>query len=274
MTRHYRRATRVARFLRFPRDKPNNPGFAVKRVLQLSARRGAAIAALSTVSLLAGAAPGRPRTEQRAPEAGRIEGTASIAKVLTAKHSRIRVYDEPGTPPPRPAPDSNPLADVVVYLQSAPGLRGAASPPTHPSPSLHQRDEMFAPHVLPILLGSTVEFPNDDPLFHDVFSLSSARSFDLQRYPQGTSRAVTFNKAGVVEVFCHIHADMSAYIIVLDNPFFVVPDPQGHFALDGVPPGDYRLVAWYERSHPVTMPIHVDAGRTSLRDVRIPIPAS
>ncbi|MGH7634048.1 MAG: cupredoxin domain-containing protein, partial [Gemmatimonadaceae bacterium] len=217
----------------------------MKRVLQLSGRRGAAIAALSTACLLTGAAPGRPRAAERRLEAGRIEGTASIAKVLTAKHSRIRVYDEPGTPPPRPTPDANPLANVVIYLD-APGLRGAPSSPTHTAPSLHQRDEMFAPHVLPVLAGSTVEFPNDDPLFHDVFSLSSTKSFDLQRYPQGTSRAVTFNKPGVVEVFCHIHADMSAYIIVLDNPFFVVPDSLGHFVLDGVPPGDYRLVAWYE----------------------------
>ena len=99
------------------------------------------------------------------------------------------------------------------------------------------------------------------------------KSFDLQRYPKGTSRTVAFPKAGVVEVFCHIHADMSAYILVLGNAFFVSPDSSGHFALDGVPAGDYRMIAWYERSRPVITTVHVEAGQTTHQDVRIPIPA-
>jgi plastocyanin len=212
-----------------------------------------------------------PLRTTRGAEPGRIEGVAVIAQVLTATHRPIRIYDEPGTPPPNLHPDSNPLGNVVIYLEAAPSLHGMPSP-SRPIPSMHQRDEMFVPHVLPVLVGATVEFPNDDHLFHDVFSLSSTRTFDLQRYPQGTSRTVSFPKAGIVEVFCHIHSDMSAYILVLDNPFFVIPDGQGHFVLDGVPPGDYRMVAWYERSHPVVTRIHVDAGRATHQDVRIPVP--
>jgi plastocyanin len=226
----------------------------------------------SILSLLGvAAAPPRPHP---ARESGRIEGTASIARVLTTTHSRIRVYDEPGSPPPHPSNDGNPLANVVIYLEPTPALRTVAPPTGRPAAELRQRDIAFVPHVLAITTGTAVEFPNDDPRFHDVFSLSSAKSFDLQRYPQGTSRSVTFNKPGVVEVFCHIHADMSAYILVLDDPFFVSPDAQGHFALDDVPPGDYTLVAWYERSRPVTVRVHVAAGHTTTRDVRIPIPAS
>jgi plastocyanin len=235
------------------------------------ARRFGGIGAL--VVLVPGIRTDGPVPPRSRVETGRIEGVASIAKVLTTTRSRIRVYDEPGSPPPRAATDADPLANVVIYLEAAPGLRGASSTPRYP-PSLRQRDEAFVPHVLPVVIGTTVDFPNDDPLFHDVFSLSSAKSFDLQRYPQGTSRTVTFGKAGVVEVFCHIHADMSAYILVLDNPFFVVPDSSGHFALDNIPPGDYSLVAWYERSRPVITRLHVDAGRTVHQDVRIPIPAT
>jgi plastocyanin len=239
---------------------------------RFSLRSNPRLAAALVFPLLGvGAAPARPHP---ARESGRIEGTASIARVLTTTHSRIRVYDEPGSPPPRPSSDGNPLANVVIYLEATPALRRTASPTGHPPAELRQHDIAFVPHVLAITTGTAVEFPNDDPRFHDVFSLSSAKSFDLQRYPQGASRAVTFNKPGIVQVFCHIHADMSAYILVLDDPFFVRPDAQGHFVLDGVPPGDYSLVAWYERSRPVTIRVHVDAGRTTTRDVRIPIPAS
>jgi hypothetical protein len=135
---------------------------------------------------------------------------------------------------------------------------------------LRQRGERFVPHVLSIRAGTTVQFPNDDPLFHNVFSLSRLKSFDLGRYPKGSSRPVTFSSAGIVPVFCHIHADMSGYIVVFDHPFFVTPDSAGRFALEGVPAGDYQLVAWHERIHPFTLPVHVEAGRTTTLDVRLP----
>ncbi len=208
----------------------------------------------------------------RGLETGRIEGVARINPVLTTIHRRIRVYDEPGMAPPKTVTDNNPLANVVIYLEPSPALHVATSPMPVAPPALRQRDETFVPHVLPVLVGTTVQFPNDDPVFHDVFSLSSPKAFDLQRYPQGASRSVQFPKAGVVEVFCHIHADMSAYILVLDNPFFVIPDAQGHFALDGVPEGDYQLTAWYERTHPVSVRVHVSAGRTTTQLMLIPLP--
>jgi plastocyanin len=229
--------------------------------------------ALMSLWLVGSGAGARPdgHPADRGLETGRIEGVATIAPLLTTIHHRIRVYDEPGTPPPKAAEDSNPLANVVIYLEPSPTLHVATSPMPMVPAALRQRDETFVPHVLPVLVGTTVQFPNDDPVFHDVFSLSSPKAFDLQRYPQGTSRTVQFTKPGVVEVFCHIHSDMSGYILVLENPFFVIPDAQGRYALEGVPEGDYRLTAWYERTHPVSVRVHVSAGRTTTQAMLIPI---
>ena len=159
---------------------------------------------------------------------------------------------------------------MVLYLESAPALRGYAR--ALPAAALRQRDEQFAPHILTVVAGTTVDFPNDDPIYHNVFSLSQARTFDLGRYPRGRSKLIRFDTPGIVQVFCHLHADMNGYILVLEHPFFVVPDAQGRYALDGVPPGDYRLVAWHERIRPIVVPVHVDAGRTTSLDVSIPVP--
>jgi len=202
---------------------------------------------------------------------GRIEGTAAITSRLATQRLRVRVYDEPGTPPPSRPADTSPFANVVLYLEAAPALRGHTRP--MPPPALRQHDEQFTPHILTIVAGTTVDFPNDDPIYHNVFSLSRAKSFDLGRYPRGHSKQIRFDTPGIVQVFCHIHADMSGYILVLEHPFFVVPDAQGHYALDGVPPGDYRLVAWHERIRPIVVPVHVDAGRTTALDVSIPVPS-
>jgi plastocyanin len=206
---------------------------------------------------------------------GRVEGVVSISERLITPRLRVRVYDEPGGAPPRPPSPEHRLAGVVLYLLPVDGsaLRGAAPRQTGtPVPALRQRDERFAPHVLPVLAGTTVEFPNDDDVFHNVFSLSSAKTFDLGRYARGSSRSVTFPTAGVVQVFCHIHADMSGIVLVLDNPLFVVPGPDGRFVIDGVPPGAYRLVAWHERVKPMSTPVRVDAGRATPVRLRIPLP--
>jgi hypothetical protein len=136
-----------------------------------------------------------------------------------------------------------------------------------------QKDERFLPHVLPILLGATVNFPNADEVYHNVFSLSSPRPFDLPKYPAGTSRSVTFPRAGIVNVFCHIHADMSAVILVRDNPFFVTPTPDGRFSLANVPPGEYTIVAWHERIKPVRHKVRVVAGQATKVSFNIPLPS-
>jgi hypothetical protein len=198
---------------------------------------------------------------------GRIEGTAVLARRLTTEHRRVRVYAEPGSRSVAPPAMVHPLTNVVVYLEPGPAGWMSLERPAE----MRQRGERFVPHVLPIVAGATVDFPNEDPVYHNVFSLSSARSFDLGRYPRGHSKQVTFQRPGVVQVFCHIHADMSGYILVLKNPFFAVPDSTGRFELRDVPPGEYRLVAWHERTRPIARPVRVEAGQATSLHLDIPI---
>lgn len=133
---------------------------------------------------------------------------------------------------------------VVVYLESTPVL--AAYPKTPGRARMDQRDEQFVPRVLAITAGSYVEFPNNDTTFHNVFSLSRTRTFDLGRYPPGKNGAVRFDRAGIVPVFCDIHSHMSAYILVFDHPFFAVSDSSGRYVIRDVPAGSYALNVWSE----------------------------
>ena len=124
--------------------------------------------------------------------------------------------------------------------------------------------------------GATIDFPNQDDIYHNVYSLSVAAGssgFDLGRYPKGSSRSWTFPRPGTVQVFCHIHSDMSAIVLVLANPFFASPDEGHRFVIDDVPEGDYTIVGWHERiKTPITRRVHVGAGQTTVVDFNIPLP--
>ena len=200
---------------------------------------------------------------------GRIEGEVVVSTALSNRRPRFRIYADPGAGARPPAAESDEIRNVVLYVQGAP----AADTVRPTNATMRQDDERFTPHVLPVLRGSTVDFPNADDVFHNVFSLSSARSFDLGRYPKGSAKSVTFEQSGVVQVFCHIHSDMSAVILVLDNPHFAVPSSAGRYAIDGVPPGEYTVVGWHERIKPVSRTVRVVAGRTSRLDFNIPLPS-
>jgi hypothetical protein len=112
---------------------------------------------------------------------------------------------------------------------------------------LRQEGELFTPHVLAIARGALVDFTNGDPFYHNVFSLSRAGTFDLGRFPKGQSRTREFARPGLVKVFCHLHADMSAVIMVFDHPWFTTPDDEGTFVLPDVPAGRHTVAAWHER---------------------------
>ena len=131
----------------------------------------------------------------------------------------------------------------VVYLDPAP--RAAFDAREEPRPRLDQRSETFEPHVLPIVAGTTVDFPNQDPIFHNVFSVSPVKRFDLGKYPRGHSKQVTFRKAGLVQVFCDIHPSMACFILVLPNRAFARPKDDGSFALPKLPAGTYTVKAWH-----------------------------
>ena len=134
----------------------------------------------------------------------------------------------------------------VVYLESAPSL---AFPDVEPQrATLDQRNETFVPHVLAITVGTTVDFPNSDRVYHNVFSLRGPKPFDLGRYAAGRSRAVRFDRPGIVRVFCEIHSHMSAFILVFNHRYFAVAAADGRYQIARVPPGRYTLVAWNEGS--------------------------
>lgn len=211
-------------------------------------------------------------TAQAPGTGGTVQGTVHITERLTKQRMRFRLY--PGVKPAAPPAERDPAdvehRNIVIYIKSDTPLTPAqvAAPPVL---SMAQEGETFIPHVLPVEVGSIVEFPNLDPIFHNVFSLSATRTFDLGRYPQGDSKSVTFDQAGLVPVFCHIHSDMSAVILVLENPYFTVPGPDHRYRIANIPPGSYTLVAWHERSEPVEKQVEVKEGQTLELDLTVPI---
>jgi len=239
--------------------------------------------ALLVLTLASGALPRAAEGTPRA-DVGRIAGTVEISTALTARRPRFRIYSDAGQgsiPPAMPRSDvATELRNVVVYIASSGSdgvtLAGAASVPDATLDSLKhgvmaQSQEHFEPHVLPVVQSGKVDFPNRDDVYHNVFSLSSTRTFDLGRYPTGSSKSVTFTKPGVVQVFCHIHSDMSGIVFVMPNAFFARPDSAGQFVIDNVPPGDYTVVGWHERTKPVSRKIHIVAGQTTKIDFNLPI---
>jgi plastocyanin len=139
------------------------------------------------------------------------------------------------------------FSGVVVWLEPI-GNGHAVMPVTARRAEIVQKDKKFTPHVLVVPVGTQVDFPNFDPIFHNAFSSFSGQPFDVGLYPPGTSRSVTFKRDGIVRVFCNIHQTMSAIIVVVKTPWYAVTNAQGNFQIAGVPPGDYRLRVFYERA--------------------------
>lgn len=145
--------------------------------------------------------------------------------------------------------------DVVVYLE---GPNAQIEPrPSAGKPQLKQINQAFEPHVLGVPVGTTVDFPNGDLVYHNVFSYSKTKKFDLGYYGKGKSKQVTFDKPGVVQVFCDIHSTMSAYVLVVDSPFVTQPDENGVYVFPDLPNGTYTLRIWHpdlgDRSVKVTV---------------------
>lgn len=141
-------------------------------------------------------------------------------------------------------PDRTDRTRSVVYLETAP--RGAFEQIEPGRAVMDQRNETFVPHVLAITTGTTVDFPNSDHIYHNVFSLSKGSRFDLGRYEAGHSKSVRFDRPGIVRVFCEIHSHMNAFIVVFSHRFFATTDMDGRYRIDSVPPGNYSLIAWNE----------------------------
>ena len=141
----------------------------------------------------------------------------------------------------KPSPD---LSDAVIYLEAPAAVTTAARPVTV---EIAITDKIYAPHVVVVPLGSTIRFPNHDPFNHNVFSVSEPNSFDLGLYGRGEAKSYTFTHPGLVRVYCNVHPRMVAYVLVMENRYYVQPTSDGGFAIDNVPAGRYRLHVWHER---------------------------
>jgi plastocyanin len=139
------------------------------------------------------------------------------------------------------------VANVVVWLSPLkPGSATLAVPARQPVYRLVQKDKMFTPHLLVVPTGSQVEFPNQDPFFHNVFSLFNGKRFDLGLYESGTTRSVRFDREGASYIFCNIHPEMGAIVLAVNTPYYGISGENGIITLHNVPAGNYRLNVWSE----------------------------
>ena len=198
------------------------------------------LAAMFTVTGHGGTAA---RSDTQAPQVrtpSALRGRVDIRRIVTAPERRPGVTDF-GTAPPRELPDSR---RAVVYLESAPS--GAFEDIEPARLRMDQRNETFIPHVLAVTAGTLVDFPNNDSTYHNVFSLSRAKRFDLGRYARGRSKTVRFDRPGIVRVFCDIHSHMSAFVLVFSHPYHATTEADGRYRIDNIPPGSYTVTVWHE----------------------------
>jgi len=174
----------------------------------------------------------------------------------------------------RPADNSN----AVVYLTPIEGTTvspQAGTPPGTGRFRLVQKNKRFTPHLLVIPVGAVVEFPNHDPFFHNVFSLFEGKRFDLGLYEAGATRTITFNKPGVSYIFCNIHPEMSAVVIVTEYPYYAISNAAGEVTISAVPAGRYQLNVWHERCLPdalksLSREVTLSPSSASLGELRLP----
>lgn len=195
--------------------------------------------------------------------AGDVEGVVEIRSRL-GNRATGKLQRHPGQnngplyqAPARLASRQDEVSNVVLYLLNTTGGPNKVS-----KCKMNQKNRQFSPYVLPVLQGSTVEFVNGDGIFHSVYSQAECGPpFHLPEFPQGESRLLTFPQPGDVELFCAIHSEMNAHILVLDTGFFTMPDNDHKFRLEGVPAGKHILKAWHPRlRNPLTKIIEVPAS--------------
>lgn len=189
-----------------------------------------------------------------------IHGHVDVRLRLAAPQRGPSVAKLGGAARPLRVPDRG---RSVVYLETAP--LGAFERPENARARMDQQGEAFVPYVLPVRVGTTVDFPNDDPIFHNVFSLSKARRFDLGRYAAGQSKSVRFDRPGIVRVFCEIHSHMSGFVLVFAHGFFAATDDEGRYEIGYVPAGRYTIVAWTDGQMRERREIVVEEGAGRVR---------
>jgi plastocyanin len=206
-----------------------------------------------------------------------ITGTILIKKSLTKKSvtAPVPVYQRGPVVELAKTTADDPLSyersRVVIYLEG-PNLGGVV-PAGPDTVQIEQLNRNFVPDLAVVPAGSTISFPNMDPIFHSVFSLSKPKAFDLGSYDKGDTRKVLFAKPGIVDVFCRLHPNMTATIIVTPNRYYARSDSSGQYHIEDVPPGQYTIVAWHKFAGFFRKPITVTTGHDAIADFFIPLEA-
>ncbi len=195
---------------------------------------------------------------------GQTTGTISgLVTLEPPPPSRRRADRYNAAGPPREVQ----LTSAVVYLEGA--IAGPTPDGYDANPEMLQSDTLFVPSTLALMAGGTVSFPNGDSFFHNVFSYVGPTRFDLGRFPQGESREVTFDKPGRIEVQCEVHEHMAGIIVVTENPYHAVVADDGTFSIDGVPPGEYILIAWHPSHDEERTEVAVTVGSDTRVEVEL-----
>jgi plastocyanin len=208
-------------------------------------------------------------------QAQNITGTILIEKKLTKRRvtPSVSIYQRGTAVELGKDAEEDPLeferSRVVIYLEgpSPASIDSASAGPF----KIQQLNRRFTPDMLVVPVGSTVSFPNMDPIFHNIFSLSKPKTFDLGSYDKGETRQVAFPKPGIVGIYCRLHPNMAATIVVTPNRWYARSDRSGQFQIQNVPPGKYTIVAWHKSAGFFRKSILVESGRDSVADFFIPI---
>lgn len=202
-----------------------------------------------------------------AADAGVVRG---VVRVPSAPKKGVMANPYPGRASSLPGRHDLPtglVTDAVVYVSQLPVGVDSLIQGDPSERVLAQRQQAFSARVLSCALGTTVNFPNQDPIFHNVFSISPVKRFDLGKYPRGHSKNVTFNKPGLVQVFCDIHPSMACFILVLPNRAFTRPDEDGAYALPDLPAGSYTVKVWHPDFGELTQKVKVRASGDVSQDL-------
>ncbi len=175
-----------------------------------------------------------------------LAGWVAVPVAAGTVSGRVEMLEKKG----RKAKD---LSEVVVWVE------GPAVEPEPATATMTMVKKSFEPALVVVPVGGRVAFPNLDPILHNAFSVSGKNRFDLELYKKPTARAQTFEHAGIVRVYCNIHPQMSAIVLVHDNPFFTMAGRDGRFTLEGVPAGTYTVTAWHERGEEASVEVVVPA---------------
>lgn len=205
-------------------------------------------------------------------------GLACACVTLAQERSTVSLQVElsaPGSGKGAAQRKARDLSNVVVWLKPLDSASASVAEAAKQHPKLVQKNKTFEPHMVVVPVGSTVDFPNHDPFFHNVFSVFDGKRFDLGLYEAGTTNSVRFDKPGISFLFCNIHPEMNGVVVAVDTPYFGISDKKGGISISDVPPGRFEMHVWYERSSSeslrhLTRTVEISSAESNLGTIVVP----